>query len=152
MDDPETIRPQASIPVVEEVVNISKRKVITGSVRVEKSVESLEYIVSEDLRHESTEIERFVFDTEVDPDNPPQARIENGVTIIPVLEEVLVVEKRLILKEELHIRKTVSEVRSSQPVTLKKERLTYNRSDSAKPDDPEELPAVSAPKPDSSLT
>ena len=31
-------------------------------------------------------------------------REEHGTLIVPVLEEVLVVEKRLMLKEEIHIR------------------------------------------------
>lgn len=38
----------------------------------------------------------------------PEIRTEGDVTIVPVLEEVLVVEKRLVLKEELHIRRRVA--------------------------------------------
>lgn len=129
MDNPDSMQPGDPIPVVEEMMNISKRKVQTGVVRVEKAVEAHDYIVTESLRSEKAEVERVVIGTEVDPGRPPQVRVENGVTIIPVLEEVLVVEKRLVLKEELHIRQIVSEVISSQPVTLKKERVVMNRID-----------------------
>ncbi|MBA1291649.1 YsnF/AvaK domain-containing protein [Pseudomonas japonica] len=152
MDDPETTRGASAIPVVEEVLTLSKRKIHTGTVRIEKTVESRDYLITESLRRETAAVERFPCDTEVDPNNPPQVRTENGVTIIPVLEEVLVVEKRLILKEELHVRQAVSEVTTSQPVTLKKEQLTFNRSDSLENTDSEEPQGSSASAPDSSLT
>lgn len=127
MDTPDSIQPGDSIPIMEEVLDISKRKVTTGVVRVDKEVEAHDYIVTESLRTEQAHVERVPRGIEVDGNQPPQVRVENGVTIIPVLEEVLVVEKRLVLKEELHIRQIVSEVISSQPVTLKKERLVLNR-------------------------
>lgn len=152
MDDPETTREASAIPVVQEVMTLSKRKIHTGSVRIEKTVESRNYLVTENLRHETAAVERIACDTEVDPNNPPQVRTENGVTIIPVLEEVLVVQKRLVLKEELHVRQTVSEVTTSQPVTLKKEQLTVNRQDSLEHNDSEEPQGSSASAPDSSLT
>jgi stress response protein YsnF len=40
----------------------------------------------------------------------PEIRTESDVTILPVVEEVLVVEKRLVLKEELHIRRRVRQL------------------------------------------
>jgi len=52
---------------------------------------------------------------------------EFGVLIIPVLEEVLVVEKRLVLKEELHVRRLVSEENVEIPVTVRKQRAVVER-------------------------
>jgi stress response protein YsnF len=49
------------------------------------------------------------------------------VTIVPVLEEVLVVEKRLVLKEELHIRRRVDTESVEVPVTLRKQRAIIER-------------------------
>jgi stress response protein YsnF len=49
------------------------------------------------------------------------------VTIIPVLEEVLVVEKRLILKEEVHIRQTTSGEAVEVPVTLRRQHAVVER-------------------------
>jgi stress response protein YsnF len=49
------------------------------------------------------------------------------VTIIPVLEEVLVVEKRLVLKEEVHIRSTTSGEDVEVPVTLRRQRAVVER-------------------------
>jgi stress response protein YsnF len=58
---------------------------------------------------------------------PPVVREENGVTIIPVLEEILVVEKRLVLKEEVHIRQTTSGEAVEVPVTLRRQHAVVER-------------------------
>lgn len=44
------------------------------------------------------QVTRMPIDAEVT--TPPGVRVEGDTTIVPVIEEVLVVEKRLILKEE----------------------------------------------------
>lgn len=118
-----------TLPVLEEVATVSKRTVITGATTVEKRVESRDYQVSEALEMRGASIERVAIGTEVDSANPPQVRTEDGVTIIPVLEEVLVVEKRLILKEELRIRHYVDQVLSTQEVTLRTETVVVGHRD-----------------------
>ncbi|WP_276122103.1 DUF2382 domain-containing protein [Pararhizobium qamdonense] len=40
-----------------------------------------------------------------DVDAMPVAQVEGKITIIPVVEEIVVVEKRLVLVEEMRIRK-----------------------------------------------
>ncbi|MGN6488453.1 MAG: DUF2382 domain-containing protein, partial [Devosia sp.] len=47
----------------------------------------------------------------------------------PVLEEVLVVEKRLVLKEELRLKRRVTTERVEVPVTLRKQRAVTERLD-----------------------
>ncbi|HKS15088.1 MAG TPA: DUF2382 domain-containing protein [Pseudomonas sp.] len=112
-----------TIPVLEEVANVVKRTVTTGVTTVEKQVHSQDHVVSESLKTCNASVERVPVGTEVDAANPPQVRTENGLTIIPVLEEVLVVEKRLVLKEELHIRQHVDEAPSTEHVTLRSETV-----------------------------
>jgi hypothetical protein len=52
-------------------------------------------------------------------DVAPEVRVEGNVTIIPVLEEVLVVEKRLVLKEKLHISyRTIASVKGNNRVPM----------------------------------
>ncbi|WP_263263700.1 YsnF/AvaK domain-containing protein [Pseudomonas sp. RIT-PI-S] len=117
------------IPVIEEEMTVSKRTVTTDAVTLEKTVETQNVTVSEVLQSRGASILRVPRDTVVDAGNPPKVRTENGVTIIPVLEEVLVVEKRLVLKEELHIRHEVSEALYSEEVTLRKEAVVLMRGD-----------------------
>ncbi|RYY15982.1 MAG: DUF2382 domain-containing protein, partial [Alphaproteobacteria bacterium] len=53
----------------------------------------------------------------------------DGVTIIPILEEILVVEKRLVLKEEVHVRRTAAAEDVEVPVTLRKQHAVVERVD-----------------------
>jgi stress response protein YsnF len=56
-------------------------------------------------------------------EEPVAIRREKEKTIIPVLEEVLVVEKRLLLKEELHVSKRTTEVRNPQEAVVRSEEV-----------------------------
>jgi stress response protein YsnF len=47
--------------------------------------------------------------------------------IVPVLEEILVVRRQLVLKEELHIRRRVETEAVQVPVTLRKQRAIVER-------------------------
>jgi stress response protein YsnF len=60
-------------------------------------------------------------------ETPPAVRTDGDVVIVPILEEVLVVEKRLVLKEELHIRRQVNHEDVEVPVTLRKQRAVIER-------------------------
>ncbi len=113
------------VPVVEERLNVSKRVRETGRVRITKHVETRQEIVDEPLLREEVEVERVPVDRYVDA--PVPVRSEGDTTIVPVLEEVLVVEKRLLLKEELHITKRRTERRQPQDVTLRSERVEVER-------------------------
>ena len=60
-------------------------------------------------------------------DGPVPVREENGTTIISIVEEVLVVEKRLMLREEIHIRQQRIETHQPQRVTLRSEEVQVER-------------------------
>jgi stress response protein YsnF len=47
--------------------------------------------------------------------------------IVPVLEEILVVRRQLVLKEELHIQRRVETEAVQVPVTLRKQRAIVER-------------------------
>ena len=89
------------IPVVEEHARVDKVVRETGRVRV--STHTTEQIerVQADLLQETIEIERVPKNEPVSA--IPPVRQEGGVLIYPVVEEVLVVEKRLMLTEEVHV-------------------------------------------------
>ena len=118
------------IPVFEEVLDVQKRKVETGRVRVSKTVREREEVVDEPYLRQEVEVERVPIDRLVD--GPVPARYEGHTLVIPVLEEVLVVEKRLRLKEEVRITKIQSEASEPQTITLRSEELTVKRVDAAK--------------------
>ena len=109
------------IPIAEEEVRVEKRQVTTGRVRVRTFVETVQEPVHASLMEETVEVTRVPVGREID--QAPEVRTENGVTIVPVVEEVLVVEKRLILKEELHIRRNTRTEDVEVPVELRKHRV-----------------------------
>jgi len=118
---------QRAIPVVEEVMRLDKREVSTGKVRVRTMVDLVEDLAQASLEEERVEVTRVPVDKVVE--TAPSVRTEDGVVIVPVLEEILVVEKRLVLKEELHIRRHVSRETVEVPVTLRKQRAVIERLD-----------------------
>jgi stress response protein YsnF len=59
----------------------------------------------------------------------PQVRTEGDLTIVPIFEEVMVIEKQLLLKEELHIRKRREMDSVEVPVTLKRQWADIDRSE-----------------------
>lgn len=110
----------ATIPLTEEEVRVSKREVVTGKVRVRTVVDATEELVRHDLVTEHLSVTRVPIDRIVEA--APPIRTEGDVAIIPVMEEILVVETRLLLKEEVHIARTATTDPVVQSVTLRKQR------------------------------
>ncbi|MGY2131608.1 YsnF/AvaK domain-containing protein [Hymenobacter sp. HD11105] len=117
--------PQVTIPVVEEQVQINKDVVETGRIRVSKSVHEEQRIVDVPTIQEEVHVERIPINQYVA--TPPAVRYEGDTMIMPILQEVLVVEKRLLLVEEVRITKTQTETRTPQQVTLRKEEIHLQR-------------------------
>ena len=113
------------IPVITEQAVVNKRVVETGKVRIHKRVIQREEVINAESIQEQIEIERVPVDRFVD--EPPQMRQEGDTLIIPVLEEVLVVEKRLVLKEEVRVKRVRSVKPNPQTVTLRSEELLVER-------------------------
>ena len=102
---------EAVVPVVEERVEVGRRIEETDRVRVTTQTETREVHLEEVAALEHVEIERVPVDRLVD--SVPTMRVEQDEVVIPVLEEVVVTEKRLLLKEEIHLRiRRVEEPRS----------------------------------------
>src|SRR5918998_4791718 len=113
------------LPLVEETATVHKREVATGKVRVRTVTDTIEEFAAANLRSESVEVTRVPIDQVVDV--APAVRTENDVVIVPVLEEILVVQKQLVLKEELHIRRRVETEAVEVPVSLRKQRAIVER-------------------------
>jgi stress response protein YsnF len=115
------------IPIVQEEAHVSKRAVATQQVRVSTTTEEQEVLVRETLRREQVDVTRVSIGREVT--EVPAVRTEGDVTIVPVFEERLVVEKRLFLVEELHVRRTASVDAVELPTTLRRTRVEVERTE-----------------------
>ena len=121
----------AAIPLVEERLSVVKRQVESGRVRVHVTVEEREELVTEQLMRDDLQIERVPKNVRVT--DVPHVRLEGNTTIVPVVEEVLVVEKALVLVEEIHIcRRSVPE-EAQIPVKLRSERAAIERDAGVEP-------------------
>jgi uncharacterized protein (TIGR02271 family) len=113
------------MPVLVEELEVQKRPVETGKVRITKVVHERETIVDEPLWRDNVAVSRVPMQRVVD--GPVPVREEHGTTIISVVEEVLVVEKRWMLREEIHIRKQGVETHQPQRITLRSEEVQVER-------------------------
>lgn len=113
------------IPVTEEAVTIQTHKRQSGVVEIRKTVHERAEVVDQPLHSEEVEVERVAINRFVEA--PIPVRQEGDTTIISLLEEVLVVEKRLLLREEVHVKKLSKEVHEPQEVLLREERVEIVR-------------------------
>jgi uncharacterized protein (TIGR02271 family) len=113
------------MPVIQEELQIKKQPVETGRVRVTKRVHERDELVDVPIMREEVEIERVPIDQLLE--GPVGIRQEGETLIIPVVEEVLVVEKRLRLKEELHVRKRQRQSQTPQRIRLRQEEAVIER-------------------------
>lgn len=122
---PGAIEVGAVIPVVEEALEIGRREVETGRVRVTKLVREAQELVDLPVHTDEVHVERVPIGRIVN--GPVGSRQEGDTLILPVVEEVLVVEKRLRLVEEVRITRKRTEARNPQTVTLRKEEVQIER-------------------------
>lgn len=131
------IAEESKIDLVEENVHVETHRVLTGRVRISTETELTEDIAHATLSGEQVEVTRQAIGKRVS--TVPQTRVEGDVTIIPVLEEIVVVEKRLMLVEEIRIRKIATTEDVSIPVALRKQSATVERLETETPNE-EKLP------------
>lgn len=122
MPEPDTV-----LPIVQETASIRKLSRETGRVRIETVTETVERIIKTDLDFTTVSIDRVPIDREVD--SLPEIRTEGDTTIIPVIEERLVLEKRLVLKEEIRITHHHATKTVETPIALRGQRAIVSRDD-----------------------
>jgi uncharacterized protein (TIGR02271 family) len=118
-------RERETIPLVEETLSVETRQVETGRVRIRTIVEERTELARADLAREDVDIVRVPIGREIDA--MPAVRDEGGILVIPVVEEILVVEKRLFLREELHVTRTRTVDSTETPVRLRRTEAVVER-------------------------
>ncbi len=115
-------RLETVIPVVEETVRIGTQPIETDRVVIRKTVHQHDEKIESLLHSEELVIERVPIGEVVA--EIPATREEGDTVIVPVLEEQLVVEKRLFLKEEVRIRRVAKTQPVQRTVQLRREQVT----------------------------
>jgi uncharacterized protein (TIGR02271 family) len=122
------------VPVIREEVHVGTRVIERGGVRVHKRVEEREEVVEQPVFHEEVSVERIAIGRPID--EVVSSRQEGDTLIIPVLEEMLVVERRLVLKEEVRITKRRTQETERASVILREERVDIEQLSSSTPIEP----------------
>ncbi|MFL6676063.1 MAG: DUF2382 domain-containing protein [Massilia sp.] len=123
---------KVTLPVFEEQLAVGSREVDTGrGVRIHKTVTEHPATIDERLLRDEVVVRHVTVDRMVEAGQAPTTRYEGDTLVVPVLEEVVVVERRLRLKEELHITKVRHEQRHLDTVMLKSEHIDVERFDDA---------------------
>ncbi len=125
LESPEVNSRETVIPLFEEAVSVSRRVVPTSRVQVSRVTHSHEHLVDELLERERVEVERVAIDKPID--HMPSVREDGDCLIFPVVEEVLKIERVLVLKEEVRIRRVKGTERYQERVTLRKQEAVVNR-------------------------
>lgn len=117
------------IPVAREELDVGRRRIEhEAGVRVRKTVQAREVVVDEALEKDEVHVERVKVGRPVD--GPPDVRYEGDTMIIPVVEEVLVLERRLMLQEEIRVTRRHNVVHAPQRVVLRSEQVDVERIES----------------------
>ncbi|HEY0866018.1 MAG TPA: DUF2382 domain-containing protein, partial [Fimbriimonas sp.] len=98
---------------------------------IDKRIHEREEIVEQPVLREDVHLERVPINRQVA--EAPSIRYEGETMVIPLVEEVIVVEKRFMLREEIRVSRRRETVQSRQPVTLRSEEVVVDR---VKPSNP----------------
>ncbi len=116
------------IPLAEEQLRVRRKRVPTRRVRLRTRTERTQHVIDEPRLSERFDIKRIKTNRVVD--SPPQVRQEGRTTIIPLLKEVIIVTKQLVVAEELHITRHVQKSSNPKTVTLRSQRLEIDEGES----------------------
>jgi stress response protein YsnF len=121
------------IPLFEERLAVTRQVVPTARVQVSRVTHSREELVDELLSREKVEVEPVAIGQTVE--TMPPVREEGDYLIIPVVEEVLKIERVLVLKEEVRIAafSTQKDIRNELLFAASKQSSTVCPSTARKP-------------------
>ena len=117
--DPDTLR------LLGEEVSFGKERVETGRVRVRVVTQEHEEAVDVPLTRERVEVERVAIGRDIEA--IPPRRQEGDTLVVPVVEEVVVVRRKLVLKEEVRLKLVRSTEQHRENVILRRQEAVIER-------------------------
>ena len=106
-------------------LSVAKETREIGRVRISTHTYEREAQIDEDLARERVEIETIPMGVRIDA--MPEVRQEGNTTVIPVVEEILVVERQLRLKEEVRVKRVRTTERHREQVMLRHQEAVVTR-------------------------
>jgi len=115
------------IQVVEEKIVVGKERVVTGKVKIRKSVTEEVHAVSVPIVNDEYEVVRVNVEPKTLLAPPAAVRQEGDTTVISVIREITVVEKRYEVIEEIRVTRRKTELPLIHEITLRKEHVKIER-------------------------
>jgi stress response protein YsnF len=110
-----------------EEISVSRQQSEGDTYRVSTITRERERPVDEELHHQRVEIRRVPISQPVSA--MPPVREEGDTTIMSVVEEVVVIERRLMLKEEIHIRRVHVTEHHQETVIVREQEAVITRTE-----------------------
>ncbi len=114
------------VPVVAESLQVGVREVSRGGVRVHREIREEPVRVDPPLQQTHVDIERRIVNQLLDGP-APEPHQDGDTLVIPVVEEVAVVQRRWLLKEELRVTRSQHTIHRPQEVVLRRDHVTVER-------------------------
>ena len=113
------------IPLYAEEVSIERRQIAGDTIRVTVRTNTTEQVVDEHTTHMRVEVERTPIGKPID--SVPPVRTEADTIVIPVVKEVIVVERKLVLKEEIRLRRVQTAERQQESIRVRQQHAIIER-------------------------
>jgi stress response protein YsnF len=125
MPDQERPPEDLRIPLHVEEVSVSRREIEKANIKIALITGTREQLIDEELTRVGVEIERVPIGRTIEV--VPPIFQEGDITIIPVVEEIVVTERRLVLKEEVRVRRVSTKERHQETVVLRQQEAVITR-------------------------
>jgi len=113
------------VPVFQEQASVTKRRIATGRVKVSRVTHQSEKLLTETLAQQQVKIDRIPIGKLIKA--VPKIRKQGDAIIIPIVEEIPVVELRLVLIEEVWVRRIRSTENHRERVLLRCQEAVVTR-------------------------
>jgi stress response protein YsnF len=125
MPDQERQPEDLRIPLHVEEVSVSRREIKTADIHIALVTGTRQQLIHDELTRVRVEVERVPIGRTIEV--VPPISHEGDITIIPVVEEIVVVERRLVLKEEIRIRRVSTKEQHQETVVLREQEAVITR-------------------------
>lgn len=116
-----------AIPFLQEYLTLGHREVEAGHVRVHLATTTEDRTLHAPVNHQRAEVQRIAIGRVVAEAPGIREEEDGAVLVVPVLEEILVTERRIVLKEEIRIRRVTTTENVETTVALHSQAATIER-------------------------
>ena len=122
---------ERTIPLFEEQLDVVKVEAVTDRLHVSTHVDERAVLVEDTVERGGLTVERYAVDRAVE--KAPEPRQDGDTLIVSVVEERIVIEKKLFVIEELHITRISTTESVAIPETVRSMRAVIERANSPEP-------------------